>query len=132
VDVRLGDIVFDANDPERLAAFWSDVLGVEVAGRRGPYVVLHPLVEGPRLVFQRTDARKRSKNRVHIDLRVQDPRVVQAHVEALDGATLPAYTSGGFLVMADPEGNEFCLLPMTGTNLDDDGTAHYLETSTRS
>jgi hypothetical protein len=31
--------------------------------------------------------------------------------------------------MADPEGNEFCLLPLTSTNVDETGTAHYLDTS---
>jgi hypothetical protein len=35
------------------------------------------------------------------------------------------YEEGGFLVMADPEGNAFCLLPSSEWVLDDDGTAHY-------
>ena len=124
---RVADVVFDADDPDALAAFWSQLLGVRVAGRRGPYVVLEPQEAGPRFVFQRTQAAKSGKNRVHVDLRVADPRAAQRDVERLGGRTLPEYASGGFLVMADPEGNEFCLLPPTSTNLDDDGVAHYLD-----
>jgi predicted enzyme related to lactoylglutathione lyase len=127
VTVRLSDVVFDANDPEALAAFWSELLGVPVAGGRGPYVALERPVSGPRFAFQRTDAAKAGKNRVHVDFRVDEPRTVQQRVEELGGRTLPEYENGGFLVMADPEGNEFCLLPLTSTNLDEDGTAHYLD-----
>ena len=124
---RVADVVFDADDPDALAAFWLRLLGVGVAGRRGPYVVLEPQEAGPRFVFQRTHAAKTGKNRVHVDLRVADPRAAQRDVERLGGRTLPEYAPGGFLVMADPEGNEFCLLPPTSTNVDDDGVAHYLE-----
>lgn len=35
------------------------------------------------------------------------------------------YSGGRFLVMTDPEGNEFCVLPADGAGLDDSGTAHY-------
>ena len=128
-NARVADVVFDAEDPEALATFWSQLLGVRVAGRRGPYVVLAPqeAAGGLRFVFQRTSAAKSGKNRVHVDLRVADPRAAQRNVERLGGRTLPEYASGGFLVVADPEGNEFCLLPPTSTNVDDDGVAHYLE-----
>lgn len=124
---RVADVVFDAADPDALAAFWSQLLGVRVAGRRGPYVVLEPQEAGPRFVFQRTSAAKSGKNRVHVDLRVADPRAAQRNVERLGGRTLPEYAPGGFLVVADPEGNEFCLLPPTSTDVDDDGVAHYLD-----
>jgi hypothetical protein len=46
-------------------------------------------------------------------------------VLAFGGRDLPAYADGGFVVMADPEGNEFCLIPATGACLDDEGNAHY-------
>ena len=43
------------------------------------------------------------------------------------GRRLPEYASGGFLVMADPEGNEFCVIPDGPLEVDDEGCAHYLE-----
>jgi hypothetical protein len=50
-----------------------------------------------------------------------------ARVEALGGRRLPGYDEGGFLVMADVEGNVFCVLPSGGAQLDDAGRAHYLD-----
>ena len=43
----------------------------------------------------------------------------------LGGSRAPGYEAGGFLVMADPEGNEFCVLPEQGIELDEDGVATY-------
>jgi predicted enzyme related to lactoylglutathione lyase len=89
--VRLDAIAVDATDSEKVTAFWAALLGVEVDTRRGPYIVLHPLPGGPRLVFQKTDVVKTTKNRVHVDLRVANPRAMQARVEELGGRRLPEY-----------------------------------------
>ncbi|MFD5202247.1 VOC family protein [Streptomyces sp. NPDC058375] len=123
--MRINALIVDATDPERLAAFWSELLGRPIVGRTGPYVWLRR-EHGLGLGFQRTDEPRRSKNRMHIDVSAPDPAAGQRRVEALGGRRLEGYDDGGFLVMADPEGNEFCILPEGPFELDDEGRAHYL------
>jgi hypothetical protein len=81
---------------------------------------------GVGLGFQRVEEDKRGKNRVHIDVSGPDVGRTMQQVESLGGKRVPGYEDGGFLVMADPEGNEFCILP-DSVNLDDSGRAHYLD-----
>jgi len=125
-EIAIVDVILDCMDPTRLAAFWSELLGRPVAGTKGPYVWLQR-AEGVGFGFQRTSAPKRSKNRMHIDVEAPDVAAAQRRIEALGGSRIPGYESGGFLVMADPEGNEFCLVPTVPFNLDDDGRADYLD-----
>ena len=79
-----------------------------------------------RVLFIEVPEAKSGKNRVHIDIRVPDVAAAQEQVESLGGRRAPGYEAGGFLVMADPEGNEFCILPEGPTGMDADGNAHYL------
>jgi hypothetical protein len=55
---------------------------------------------------------KVEKNRVHLDIAVRDLVGAKARIEELGGRRVHGYESGGFLVMADPEANEFCLVPV--------------------
>jgi predicted enzyme related to lactoylglutathione lyase len=120
-------VIVDCADPERLAAFWSGLLGRPIAGRTGPYVWLGR-ENGLGMGFQRVDGPPAAgKNRLHLDLASEDPAAEQARIEALGGRRLPEYAPGGFLVMADPEGNEFCVIPKGTFDLDDDGRADYLD-----
>ncbi|MFI9150242.1 VOC family protein [Streptomyces sp. NPDC053367] len=123
--MKINALVVDAHDPERLAAFWSTLLDRPVGGRVGPYVWLERK-DGLGLGFQRTDAPRSGKNRMHFDVSSPDPAAEQSRVEALGGRRLEEYADSGFLVMADPEGNEFCVIPEGPVDLDDDGRAHYL------
>ncbi|MEV7508470.1 VOC family protein [Streptomyces sp. NPDC091201] len=123
--LQINALIVDAADPERLAAFWSVLLGRPVVGRMGPYVWLQR-ENGMGLGFQRTDTPKSGKNRMHFDITSPNPPAEQARVEALGGRRLEEYDSGGFLVMADPEGNEFCIIPDGPFELDDEGRADYL------
>ena len=118
-------VIVDALDPERLAAFWSEVLDRPVAGRVGPYVFLARR-NGLGIGFQRAQSTTSGKNRLHLDLESADPAAEQAVVERLGGRRLTEYDDGGFLVLADPEGNEFCVIPQGSFDIDDDGRAHYL------
>jgi hypothetical protein len=64
-------VVLDCLQPERLAQFWANALGYQVASSSGPYVVLVPDAQpGPGLVLQRVPEPKAGKNRMHLDLRV--------------------------------------------------------------
>jgi predicted enzyme related to lactoylglutathione lyase len=123
--VAISDIIVDCSDPERIAHFWSSLLQRPIAGRKGPYVWLGQSTDGIGFGFQNVGERKRGKNRVHIDVSAPDVAAVKRRVEALGGNRVDGYEDGGFLVMADPEGNEFCVVPEV-INLDDSGRANYL------
>ncbi|MET8284211.1 VOC family protein [Streptomyces sp. NPDC048448] len=126
VDIK--DLIVDCADPERLASFWAQLLGRPVAARTGPYVWL-ARGDGPGLGFQKVTEPRAGKNRIHFDVASSDPAAERQRVEALGGRLLPQYAAGGFLVMADPEGNEFCVIPRGSFELDDDGRASYLNDS---
>jgi predicted enzyme related to lactoylglutathione lyase len=119
-------IIIDCVDPERLAAFWGGVLGRSIAGRTGPYVWLER-EGGLGMGFQETAEPKTGKNRLHLDLASADPAAEPQRIESLGGRRLQEYASGGFLVMADPEENEFCIIPKAPFELDDEGRASYLD-----
>ncbi|MEU6394030.1 VOC family protein [Streptomyces sp. NPDC046939] len=126
--LEINCLIIDAADPERLAAFWSEVLGRPVVGRTGPYVWLRR-ENGIGVGIQRGEAPGPGKNRLHLDLACADPVAEQSRIEALGGRRLHAYDEAGFLVMSDPEGNEFCVIPEGegAVGLDEQGRAHYLD-----
>ncbi len=115
---RLGWIQVDSADPVRLAAFWSHVLGVEIDAALGEpphYLGLVPSGPGaPVVSFHRVPEAKVVKNRLHFDVAVDDVEVASARIEDLGGSRLAGddFSEYGFhwRVMADPEGNEFCLI----------------------
>ncbi|MGW3633231.1 VOC family protein [Streptomyces sp. NPDC005122] len=126
--LEIKDLIVDCADPERLASFWAQLLGRPVTARTGPYVWL-ARGDGPGLGFQKVTEPRAGKNRIHFDVASADPAAERERVEALGGRLLPEYAAGGFLVMADPEGNEFCVIPRGPFELDDDGRASYLNDS---
>jgi predicted enzyme related to lactoylglutathione lyase len=124
--VEITDIIMDCADPERLAEFWSALLERPIKGRKGPYVWLIRSAGGMGLGFQQVEEPKRYKSRVHIDISGPDIVELKDQIEALGGRRLDGYDEGGFLVMADPEGNEFCVVP-EAFNFDSSGRADYLD-----
>jgi predicted enzyme related to lactoylglutathione lyase len=110
---RLRTVVFDCSDPERLARFWGELLGVVVASRDRTWVALARTPEGARLAFQPVAEAKVVKNRVHVDLLVDDLSASTATAVACGAARIGAVVeedSGRYQVLRDPEGNEFCLV----------------------
>ena len=114
MQASVGYLVIDATDPERLTTFWSAMLGVEVDSSigDGQFIVLSPTKDGLTVGFQKVPERKTTKNRVHLDLVVEDLDAATAEIESLGGRWLePGNTRDleGFQwrIMADPEGNEF-------------------------
>ncbi len=63
---------------------------------------------------------------MHFDITSPDPTAGQQRIKMLGGRRLDQYAGGGFLVMADPEGNEFCVILEVPFELDDEGRANYL------
>lgn len=117
---RLVHLVADANDPARLARFWSGLLGWEIADETGEEVDVWPAgysypnpVAVP-IVFVPVPEPKAGKNRVHLDLAATSA-AHQAELvsRARDLGGGPVDIGQGdvpWVVMADPEGNEFCVL----------------------
>jgi len=105
-------VSFDAADALALAGFWAAVLGSDVDEDS---TAEKAFVEaagwgGPNMWFTRVPERKTAKNRVHFDLRA--PGAMDEEVARLErlGATV-ARRYQHHTVMADPEGNEFCVEP---------------------
>ena len=123
---EIADVIIDGSDPERLANFWGRLLGRPIEGRRGPYVWLQRDEHDFGLSFQRVSEPKLTKNRMHLDISAPDVHHLKERIEQLGGHRVELY-DGGFLVMADPEGNEFCVVPVEPVELDDQGRTGYLE-----
>ena len=109
---ELFEIVIDVADLDRSAHFWSEVLGVKEAGRWGQYLAFERLKSGLIVCLQKVTEKKTSKNRMHLDVAVEDADTASARVEALGGRKLQEIEESGvrWAVMADPDGNEFCLI----------------------
>jgi predicted enzyme related to lactoylglutathione lyase len=107
-------LVLDCADPAQLANFWSAAIGYTTLGAAGNYVLLvDEAGQQPKLLLQRVDEPKSGKNRMHFDL--ETPTVDQevARLEALGAQRIEAEAieehGNRWVVMADPEGNEFCV-----------------------
>ncbi len=118
---------YRADDPPEGFDTWEaalDAWGVPEDRRNSSYAVHDPDGSGPRLFFQQVPEGKAAKNRVHLDVRAApgltgDERMAALEAECVRLVALGAARgrrfepepglSHGFIVMADPEGNEFCL-----------------------
>lgn len=109
---RVGTVMLDCLDLDTMVGFWGRLLGLEEKARYPDYVWMGRLSEGgPALAFQRVPEAKTVKNRMHLDVAVPDVGAAVALVEELGGTRLADHEIGGFrwTVLADPEGNEFCV-----------------------
>lgn len=126
MDLRIQCLCIDTTDPARLAAFWQSALGWRRTNEEPDEVVLEPPVGSPEdgivpdLLFLRVPESKSAKNRLHLDLRPQDRDAEVARLEDL-GARRVDVGQGSevtWVVLADPDGNEFCVLrPLTPEEL---------------
>jgi predicted enzyme related to lactoylglutathione lyase len=117
--LRIQAIDIDAHDALAQAQFWAAALGWRLSGPdEDGEVVLEPPAGSaedgvvPDLLFLPVPESKTVKNRIHLDLRPLDQAAEIARLEAL-GARRTSVGQGdevNWVVMADPEGNEFCML----------------------
>jgi hypothetical protein len=116
--IRIGTVTVDAIEPQRLAQFWSDALGWELEVDGDGDVLVRPAEGHPdhnrssHLLFLAVPEFKSAKNRIHLDVVPDDQAAEVERLEAL-GATRASVGQTGqesWVVMADPEGNEFCVL----------------------
>ena len=121
MDIRIQCLCIDTGDPARIASFWESALGWRRTFEEEGEVVLEP-PEGsredgvvPDLLFLKVPEGKIVKNRLHLDLRPVDQAAEVARLEALGARRLDVGQGEvSWVVMADPDGNEFDVLrPLT-------------------
>jgi predicted enzyme related to lactoylglutathione lyase len=116
MEILIRNVAFDCVDPFDLAHFWAKVFRCSVDPEFKPdtdEAAIEPST-GPRLYFQRVPEPKTVKNRVHICLQPQALRDREVERIRALGATVVADhrdpDGAGWVVLADPEGNEFCVV----------------------
>ena len=103
-------VTFDAADALALARFWAAVLGSDVDEESTAEKAYLEAAGwgGPNIWFARVPEGKTAKNRMHFDLRAPGPVAEEvARLETLGARVLERH--GHYVVMLDPEGNEFCV-----------------------
>jgi hypothetical protein len=125
----MAGVVIDCHDPIALAEWWQQITGFEPTWEQ-PFVpdpegdtwasLKDPLGKQPHIAFQKVPEDKVGKNRVHIDLHAPDEEEAASRIVELGGRRLWRSTDPDdpFVVLADPEGNEFCVVrhPVTGAS----------------
>lgn len=117
MDIYVGSVVIDCNDLATMKPFWETVLGYEAtAYEENDWAKLEPSDGGRvNVSLQQVPERKTEKNRLHLDLYSTTPLEEVERLVGL-GATLvePQHGDRDFTVMADPEGNLFCVIDKSG------------------
>jgi catechol-2,3-dioxygenase len=120
VTSKLTEVLIDCADAERLAAFWCAVLDWEVIERSEGDVEIGDGTSKPTIVFELVPERKSVKNRIHLDLKAVDgdqaaevERIIVLGAERVD----VGQGDVSWVVLADPEGNEFCVLAGKASSL---------------
>jgi Glyoxalase-like domain len=123
MSLSVRSVTVDCADPYRLALWWCQVFGVPPSPDDhpgDPEAICEPGGRQPRLLFERVPEAKAGKNRVHLDLQAgsrrdeEVGRLTQLGASFVSDHRRPG--GSGWVVLADPEGNEFCVeLGSTGT-----------------
>jgi catechol 2,3-dioxygenase-like lactoylglutathione lyase family enzyme len=126
MNLRIQCLCIDTANPAALADFWQSALGWRRTFEEDDQIALEPPAGSsedgivPDLLFLRVPEEKAGKNRLHLDLRPEDQAAEVARLQGL-GAVLADVGQGAeatWVVMADPDGNEFCVLrPLTPEEL---------------
>jgi hypothetical protein len=113
VSLRLWTITVDAHDPGALARWWAEALDWKIFFEGDDQVVITTRDERfPGMIFLPVADDKVAKNRLHLDLVPDDRDVEVARLVALGATRVDIGQTGEetWVVLADPEGNEFCVL----------------------
>ena len=118
MSIRIQCVVVDSQNPRLLAEFWSKVLDWRITYEDDEEYVIEPQEDDPAsgttpdILFGRLDEKKTVKNRWHFDLRPSDDQAAEvSRLMKLGARQVNIGQTGdeGWIVMADPEGNEFCV-----------------------
>jgi predicted enzyme related to lactoylglutathione lyase len=118
--LRIQCITIDSENPKQLAEFWASALDWKITFEDENEVCIE-LLDGspevgriPDILFIKNSDKRLVKNRLHFDLRPQDQEAEVARLETLGAKRIEIGQSSDedttWIVMADPEGNEFCVL----------------------
>jgi predicted enzyme related to lactoylglutathione lyase len=112
--LRVTEVVIDCADHRRVVDFWAAALGYTRRAVNEQYVALVPPERDPGrppLLFQKVPEPKTAKNRVHLDFRADVMADEVARLVGLGATVVAERCLGDFAwtVLADPEGNEFCV-----------------------
>jgi hypothetical protein len=112
---RLASVVIDAVDPRVVAEFWCSILGWQIIDQSdGGVSIAAPDGSWPVIDVLPVPETKSVKNRLHLDLRADGVTTAEEHQRLLELGASPVDVGQSpdvtWVVLADPEGNEFCLL----------------------
>jgi hypothetical protein len=113
---RIDEVVIDCANPGALATFWAQVLGGEPIERDEAWWYILP-PRWTQLSFQRVPEVKTVKNRLHLDVLVEDIAAATLQAQGLGASCIGDVhhaVAGTFQVLLDPEGNEWCLVVPAG------------------
>jgi len=130
--MRVNNMTFDCSDARKLGEFWAQLFGWIVFYDDDPEVLVAPHFpdEGPTMLFIPVSEGKTAKNRLHLDLQPTDRTRDETVDLALSlGATVVGDfrkdDGGGWVTLADPEGNEFCVEPGPSERSETPGVRSY-------
>jgi predicted enzyme related to lactoylglutathione lyase len=104
-------VVVDCLEPVELGRWWADALGWQIADEDDDELELASPGGGPNLLFGEVSEGKTIKNRLHFDFVPDDQAAEVARLEGLGARRIDiGQGETSWVVMADPEGNEFCVL----------------------
>ena len=114
--LRIQCLTIDATDPLALAQFWTGLLGGQIHEEDGDAWIEFATGD-PDILFLRNDDARLIKNRLHLDLRPDDRDAEVARAISLGARRADIGQAGdeSWVVLADPEGNEFCILRSLST-----------------
>jgi predicted enzyme related to lactoylglutathione lyase len=110
--IRMNMITIDCADPRGLAGFWTAALGTKVdRDYEGEFLILAPVEGGLPLALQKVPEPRAGKNRVHVDFGGDDRVAEVRRLVELGAKEVAEHEVPGLVwtVLADPEGNEFCV-----------------------
>ncbi|HEX2049494.1 MAG TPA: VOC family protein [Actinomycetota bacterium] len=113
----VGAVVIDVNELAPMRGFWRDALGYEIDHESDDWVKLSdPRQRGASVSLQLVPEPRRGKNRIHLDLYAQDQMAEVERLEQLGATRVRGPEPGNdFVVLADPEGNLFCVIDVDHT-----------------
>lgn len=106
--MHIANVVVDCRDVTALAGFWSRVLDAPIVADYGEYAVVG---DAPAMTFQQVDEPTPGKNRWHVDLETDDLESETQRLLSLGARLVESLEmhGGRWNVLADPEGNVFCV-----------------------
>jgi predicted enzyme related to lactoylglutathione lyase len=111
VSVRIGNICIDTSDLSGGTAFWQAVTGYKIASSDESTTYLaDPDNSGVGLSLQLVPEPRVGKNRLHLDLFTDDLAGEVARIRGLGASELQRFDDGGWVVLSDTDGNQFCIV----------------------